>query len=595
MESKYIIQLEDLPDELFLLIYRYLNKIEILNSFSCLNHRFSKTIHEFTEEIDLNSIPLKLINRFQNEIFPNIISNIRSIIFSDDFQRFPINFELFPNLESIHFLNSFSQNYLYNVKQIKIDLVPVDAQIDLMKKLFSSNDYSNLKNLSFISYHGSTFSNIQLTNLSQIENLTITLKNNVDLFELLRLLSCSIEKLHIHILYNGPFKSLSSLPLKLDKLHYFHLKTTFEDSIKFKELEKLIIESFSSLQYLSIETLTRDENYINGYQWEKCLKKLIYLKNFICSIRYRCRINEYDDDQQIKEENLLNSFSTDFWLNQRKWFINFYSTISTANETVLTNTFKVNEYRKTFLYTIPYPYQSMDATIDINKTKSTINQFITRSIYSNVRHLYYNGENIPIKLECLKSIFNEFKSINELKLDRLILDSCSLLSHQINLPHLNKLTIYNNSGEKNLLNLNFLNLSSMYNLRYIRIPQISLPDYSQMPKQLETLILTECRDIHFDFIHKYENLRTLKLYLNNFDRLLENNGQLIMNLIKSIYNNNNIMESLQLMCPGANHKKVNIFEKQFNSTNLDYLYAHFDGKCLLAIQRSTEFFNQRTS
>lgn len=131
----------------------------------------------------------------------------------------------------------------------------------------------------------------------------------------------------------------------------------------------------------------------------------------------------------------------------------------------------------------------------------------------------------------------------------------------------------------------------MYNLRYIRIPQMSLPDYSQMPKQLETLILTECRDLHFDFIHKYKNLRILKLYLNNFDRLLENNGELIMNLIKLIYTENKIMETLQLMCPGANQRNVRIFEKQFNSNNIDYLYANYDGKSL-TIQRSKDFFNQ---
>ena len=56
----------------------------------------------------------------------------------------------------------------------------------------------------------------------------------------------------------------------------------------------------------------------------------------------------------------------------------------------------------------------------------------------------------------------------------------------------------------------------MYNLRYIRIPQISLPDYSQMPKQLETHILTECRDhLHFDFIHKYKNLTSEVKRLEN--------------------------------------------------------------------------------
>ncbi|CAF3628843.1 unnamed protein product, partial [Rotaria sp. Silwood2] len=108
MDCKNKSKFEDLPDELLLLICRYLNIIEILNGFSCLNNRLSKTINEFSVKIDLNIIPSKLINRFQNEILPNISSNVRSLIFNDNFERFSIKFEMFNNLESIHFLNSFS-------------------------------------------------------------------------------------------------------------------------------------------------------------------------------------------------------------------------------------------------------------------------------------------------------------------------------------------------------------------------------------------------------------------------------------------------------------------------------------------------------
>ena len=68
---------------------------------------------------------------------------------------------------------------------MKLDLVSVDLQIDLLKELFSSNKYSNLKSLSLSSFHGFTFSNIQLINSTEIENLTINLKNNIDLFLLI--------------------------------------------------------------------------------------------------------------------------------------------------------------------------------------------------------------------------------------------------------------------------------------------------------------------------------------------------------------------------------------------------------------------------
>ena len=583
-KKKKMNQFEDLPDEIILLICRYLDQFDILNSFTRLNLRLSQTINEFTQRIDLNLIPLKFVDYFQNEIFPSIDFNVRSLILNDDFQRFPIDISQFVNLESIHFRNNFSLDYLIDLKVIEINCVPPDIQNDLFQRFFYSNEHLKLTKLSLISYHGFTLTNCQLNNnLNRIEYLTINLKNNVDLFCLLSLVSSSIKHLDIQILYNGPFQSQTKQPLKLDKLRYFHLKTIFEDSIQFKQIEKLLVESFGFVECLSIESLTRDENYIDAFQWQKLFDKLIYLTNFHCSIRYRFKI--VDDNQQFdKEQKILKDFSTDYWIKQRQYFVNTYSTISITNQTFL----QVNNYGKLYFHTIPYPYSSIDTTIDIITAKST---FSIKRMYSNVRHLYFDGENIPIQLEDFKTLLNQFTSIHELKLDRLLIDSSSKLSSPIDLHHLNKLTIYS-SHENYCLNIDFLNLSSMYNLRYLRLPQKSLLHYSFMPKQIETLILTECRDLHFDFIGNYDKLRLLKLFLSHFDRLLENNGKLIVDLIRTIYSNNQLMESLQFMCPGVNQTKVKAFEKQFNFNRTDYLNANSDGKCL-TIQRSKDFFQRK--
>ena len=589
MNDRCVSRLEDLPDELFIFICRYLNIFEILHSFTGLNTRLSQTINEFSQTIDLNSIPLRLIQHFLDEIFPRISSNVRRLIFLDDLQRFPVDLDLFDNLESVHYFNHFSEDFPRDIREIEIDSVANELRTDLLQTVFSSKKYSNLQSLSLSSYHGFTFSTSQLKNLTQIKSLKINLKNNVDFFELLYLLSSSIEYLDLHILYNGPFKpsTTKDKELKLDKLRCFHLKTTFEDSIKFQELEKLILQSFRSLEEFSIQSLTRDPFYIDGYQWEKFLSQLISLKTFLFSIRYRFAILD-NVDQQLREEILFQSFSSEFWLKQRKWFIKSYSTIPNFEQTC---SYRTRIYGKLFLHSIPYPYQYLDATIDINRGISTIDQSFRR-IYSNVRHLYYDGENIPIDIEQLKTILDQFKYLNELKFDRLIIDSSfSDLSRPMKLPsHLNKLIIYN-KDEQISFDLSLLNLSSIHNLRYIRIPQILLPDYRQMPKQLETLILTECRDLNFHFVHQYQHLRRLKLFLNNFDRLLENYGQLLNSLIQSIYINNQTIESLQLMCPGVSQAKMKTFEKQFNSNRTDYLTANYDGKSL-TIERLIDFYHQ---
>ena len=180
--------------------------------------------------------------------------------------------------------------------------------------------------------------------------------------------------------------------------------------------------------------------------------------------------------------------------------------------------------------------------------------------------------------------------MNELKLDRLLIDSSSSLLDKIILRHLNALTI-GHTNDKYLLNIDFLDLSSMSNLLSLHLPQLLLPHYSQLPKLLETLILVECRHFDFDFVHQCQNLRRLKLYFNNFDRLMENNGELMMKLISSIYIKNKTMESVQLMCHAANRTKIKLFQEQFHLNKIDYLNVNYDGKSLI-IHRSKDYFCQ---
>ena len=192
----------------------------------------------------------------------------------------------------------------------------------------------------------------------------------------------------------------------------------------------------------------------------------------------------------------------------------------------------------------------------------------------------------------MANLFEKFRSINELKVDRLLIKEnpfCS--SNPIHFPNLKKLILYNNPNDDQI-DLKCFDLSLSDSLRYVSLPQSSLPQPNRMPKSLEYLILIECRDYHYDWIHFYPLLRLLKVQYPYFDRLLENHGQLLFEMLNSIYPHHPSMESFQLMCIGINQRKLQLFEKLFLTKNLPNLSIKFDSKSL-SIQRSinTKLFN----
>lgn len=191
----------------------------------------------------------------------------------------------------------------------------------------------------------------------------------------------------------------------------------------------------------------------------------------------------------------------------------------------------------------------------------------------------------------LVNLFHRFRYISELKLDRLIVrenpfaPSCK----SIEFPKLNKLIIYDNPPDDRI-DLKYFDFSTSSSLRFVSCPQNSLPEPTRMPKQIEAFFLIECRDYQYHWIRSYPLLRLLKLQYSYFDRLLENHGQLIFDIIHCVYPSHPSMETIQLMCHGTSIRKLQHFEKFFHSKNLPHLSLKYDAKSL-SIQRSNQFFH----
>ena len=588
-----ISRLEDLPDELFLLIGRYLSFVDILHGFSSLNRRLSKIIGELSRHINLNRIPSNFLSRFANEILPSIRSNVEHLTFADDYERFPLQLNEFDRLRSISISNSFSWNFLFNVEKLQIDLNQVDleTQKDLIEKLFFTDEFSRLKSLALNSFIGLTFSSYSKIRDSSIESLKITVKNNVDFVRLLDLLSDSIEDLDVHIVYNGPFEYSTLTDCQFVRLRSFHLKTTFEDSIKFQQLKDFLLQTFPSLERLSIETLTRDRAYVDGRQWEALLRQLPRLRHFASSIRFRFKLVD-QIDLSVDDDDILHSFSSDFWLNERRWFVQFYRTVSSpADDQQAVPHYKTKNYGKLFLHTTPFPYASIDCTKDISSARSSSPSSIDRHLYRNVRQLHYDGENLPIELTNLTNLFARFRWINELKLDRLRvkINPFAAATKPIEFPFLTKLIVYPTANDEKI-ELKYFDFSASSSLRSLSCPHSSLPDLCRLPKQIESLILNDCRDYQYEWICSFPLLRSLRLHYSYFDRLVENHGQLIFNIIESVFPRHPTLESVQLMCHGTSTRKLQLFERYFHSRNLPQLSIKFDSKSL-SVQRTNLFFS----
>jgi hypothetical protein len=77
------VQLNDLPDEILLIIFKKLNNVEALSSLFNVNKRLNKIVHDsiFTSDLTLlkylshdstYSLPDPLLDRFCSEILPSI-------------------------------------------------------------------------------------------------------------------------------------------------------------------------------------------------------------------------------------------------------------------------------------------------------------------------------------------------------------------------------------------------------------------------------------------------------------------------------------------------------------------------------------------
>ena len=278
--------LEKLPDELLLLICRYLSSPDILFSFYGLNSRLSRTISGYCQHVVLAQVPFKQFNYICESILSNIGSHICSLVVSNQWIE---------NLSKT-FLDYFSgRMYLIfpSLKHLTLFVVKVQQLlnfIDCLRNLTSlsevtihrqfngyhdQNDLQNLlyrillannhrlKSIKFDTYSESFPVLRGKTHIifSNIEKLNINLQTTDDLHRLLTALP-NLCHLTTKIDYRSGFETKSRYSMVLS-LKHFHLQS-FGSSWNFDELAA-IVKRIPNVKELSIAIGSENDiQLING-------------------------------------------------------------------------------------------------------------------------------------------------------------------------------------------------------------------------------------------------------------------------------------------------------------------------------------------
>ena len=320
-----IIILEDLPDELLLLICRYLSSTDVLFSLYGLNSRLSRTISGYFRHVVISQTPYMQFKYICTSILPKIGSNICSLVVSNQWKgvlsKLFLNYfgermsVAFPHLRYLIFI-SFSANALklfldslQNLPELHeillcyqydVSISPCESQ-KLLHRIFSANN-NRLNSILFddesivFSVDNKTCDRLY----SNITKVSIDLKTVNDLHGLLTLLP---QLISINVTINEECSELDKLNeyIRIDTLKQFQLQS-FGPSWNFDELVS-VLNRIPNVEQLSIAIESFDDTrLIDGQKFIGSLFSALPLKNFNYFLRY------YDFSSCLDRKTILSTW-----------------------------------------------------------------------------------------------------------------------------------------------------------------------------------------------------------------------------------------------------------------------------------------------
>ncbi|CAF1298591.1 unnamed protein product [Rotaria sordida] len=374
--------LELLPNEMFLTLFEYFNGIDLFRAFYNLNYRFNNLLYKQFRFycFKFQSISKRNFDMICQQHLPFIADRIITLHLSNSYDT-PNQINLFRS-----YISSFNQ--FTRLQSLK--LFHLNSHQTLLKIL---TECRYLNNLTDLNLHSCSFQNDQVVLQSIVDQIWSLPKLTNCYFDisiarqhsvcLPKIISSSLECITIFyhefeinqinqlLEYTPRLKRLLGCYLTSINDNYiaYPLPTLIDLKISFYsgDISKLIIflQNVPNLCHLDINIFTER---IDGYQWEKIIRNYLpKLKTF----KLKCRMTFIERNLKKQVDKLINSFRTSFWIDEHKWF------------------FRCFTYRKLFIhfYTLSHPLDYHFERID-EKCKLTCPQEDYHQVFNNTTKIY---------------------------------------------------------------------------------------------------------------------------------------------------------------------------------------------------------------
>jgi len=290
--------MEKLPDELWLSVFIYLHKFDILYSFHSLNLRFQKLIGSYESNINLSDFSYKLFNRFCREILPIHGHDIHYLTIKGTHQLnfFRENSTLLQRMDCLQCLTLIGRQYsielidfyvkhfpLLNTFRIKL----INYGEQRLEDILSSN-LLLITNLSLLEgneyyFDGKNIVKQPGTRLSRLKTLTIqNLKTTSDLYYLFEMMF-NLEELNLSVNQFDSQPLLNSVVPKCLTMMNLELNCTLHDQQTIEMLREFLFLFRKQLKSLKLVIYCTDKSFdIEFYQNLK--ENLPYLVSFAYSV-----------------------------------------------------------------------------------------------------------------------------------------------------------------------------------------------------------------------------------------------------------------------------------------------------------------------
>jgi hypothetical protein len=313
---------EDLPNNIFICCFEYLNAPDIFYAFEHLNPRFYRLIRTIPLRLNFEDIDKIIFDRFCEKMldYTEIQQQIYSIKLSDEqtpgqIQSFFTYFSLteFTRLRSLTLIE-FKEN---NIEQL-LFILPLLTQLTCLRLISSLANFTLISKLPKLAFR----------EITPLTKFTVRFANLNDIYQLL--LQMPLLQ-YLNILRGTQYEPMSSAEINRLHDHVNHLKHLIMSDIIPVNTDNLIdiISHMINLRSLTIST-SENSDIVNASRWQQLITSALpHLTVF------RFKFGLRDRNEIIQK---YNEFQSDFWIKEHHWY----------TECLLANPYDF------YIFTIPY-------------------------------------------------------------------------------------------------------------------------------------------------------------------------------------------------------------------------------------------------